>query len=233
MTQELTLYEAAPAPAVKESRGNYIMSICGQETTLKRDVHFGVIPGTKKPSLYKAGAEKIVWMYGVTTDYTLEHAVEDPENGYFFYRFRCDFRKGELLITTGYGSANSREKGCGTASGFDVANSVLKKAKKRSMVDGALLIGQLSDLFSQDMENEDFMASSNELTKKRADTDPITTQQARRIFAIGRAAGLSSDEVRDIVNIAGYDSTKKITQADYDRVCALVEAGKGASQDAD
>ena len=77
------------------------------------------------------------------------------------------------------------------------------------------------------------MASSNELTKKRADTDPITTQQARRIFAIGRAAGLSSDEVRDIVNIAGYDSTKKITQADYDRVCALVEAGKGASQDAD
>jgi hypothetical protein len=220
---ELTIYEAAPLPEISLRRGNYIVNICGQETTLKRDVHFGTIPGTKKPSLYKAGAEKIVWMYGVTTDYTLEAAVEDYEQGYFFYRFRCDFRKGDLLITTGYGSSNSRERKNGTASGFDVANTVLKIAKKRAMVDGALLVGQLSDLFSQDMENEDFMQSASELTKTLKDTDKITTQQARRIFAIGRTAGLSSDEIRDVLQARGFDSTKKITQADYEGVCEAVE----------
>ncbi|SBW02550.1 conserved hypothetical protein [uncultured Eubacteriales bacterium] len=227
MSTELTLYDAAPLPTVREVRGNYIMNICGQEQALKRDVHFGVIPGTKKPSLYKAGAEKIVWMYGVTTSYILETATEDVEKGYFFYRFRCDLIKNGLLITSGYGSANSREKGCGTASGFDVANSVLKKAKKRAMVDGALLVGQLSDLFSQDMENEDFMKTSNELTQKHGPDDPITTQQARRIFAVGRTAGLSSDEVRDVITASGYDSTKKIPQKDYDAVCSAIEsAGK-------
>lgn len=221
---ELTIYEAAPKPAIAERRGNYTISVCGQEMELKRDIHFGVIPGTKKPSLYKAGAEKIIWMYGVTTDYTLEAAVEDYEQGYFFYRFRCDFRKGDLLITTGYGSSNSRERKNGTASGFDVANSVLKAAKKRAMVDGALLIGQLSDAFSQDMENEEFMNSSNELTRKKKDTDRITTQQARRIFAIGRTSGLSSDEIRDVLQTLGFDSTKKVNQQDYEKVCAAIEA---------
>ena len=47
--------------------GNYKVRLPfgGQEKILERDVDFGVIPGTKSPSLLKAGAEKICMAYGL------------------------------------------------------------------------------------------------------------------------------------------------------------------------
>ena len=45
---------------VEPKRMNYeITAPGGVKTTLKRDVDFGVIPKTKKPSLYTSGAEQI------------------------------------------------------------------------------------------------------------------------------------------------------------------------------
>ena len=51
---------------VETKRMNYELTApSGVKTTLKRDVDFGVIPKTKKPSLYKSGAEKICFAYGL------------------------------------------------------------------------------------------------------------------------------------------------------------------------
>ena len=161
MTQELSTY-TAPA-AVVPVGDDYSVTVGQTSLLLKRDVDFGTIPGTKKPTLYKGGAERIVMTYGVSTNFTVERAVESVEvdEPFFFYLVRCSFDKampdGSIVhITDGYGSANTNEKKCGRASKWDLANTQLKIAKKRALVDGALLLGQLSNMFGQDIENEDF-----------------------------------------------------------------------------
>ena len=61
MANELVAYEAEQAVAKMTVNGNYTVSFAGMKRTLERDVDFGVIPGTKSPSLYKAGQRRFVW----------------------------------------------------------------------------------------------------------------------------------------------------------------------------
>ena len=62
MPNELTLYEAGMTLA-RAKKEDYIVTapFTGAQTTLKRNTDFGVIPGTKQPSLFKAGAQKSVF----------------------------------------------------------------------------------------------------------------------------------------------------------------------------
>ena len=133
--------------------------------------------GTKKkafdkPILYKAGAEKIAIGYGLLQHYELVSLIEhtDPAAPLFHYVFRCDLVKiyngTEYIITSGFGSANSEEKRNGFASAFDVANTAVKMAKKRALVDAVISLGGLSDIFTQDLENNEFMAKATEFLKR-------------------------------------------------------------------
>jgi len=47
---------------------------------MKPDIHYGVIPGTKKPSLYKPGAELITYMHRLSASYETEY--RDFEDGH-------------------------------------------------------------------------------------------------------------------------------------------------------
>lgn len=40
---------------------------------MKKDVHYGIIPGTQKPSIYKAGAECISFMFRLSASYECEY----------------------------------------------------------------------------------------------------------------------------------------------------------------
>lgn len=216
-------------PVEATARGkNYTVTINGQPAVkLVRDVDFGVIPGTQKPTLYKSGAERILFSMGICSRYTVEKAIEDyGEDPFFFYRVKCSlfrFVNGEEVhITDGMGSANSNERQCGRASKYDLANSRLKIAKKRAMVDACLLVGQLSNAFAQDIENEDFVGDSAKV-EVLDDNAPITTKQAKRIYAIAGANGISQSEAKRILKEAGYESSKDIKQKDYDSVCELFQ----------
>lgn len=232
MSNALTIYEAAPPAVVTVTprTGNYVLNACGHELQLDRDIHFGKIPGTKTPVLYKAGAERIVWMYGITTKYELEQAIEDYEKGFFFYRFRCELWKGDMLITMGYGSSNSRERKNGSASGFDVANTCLKIAKKRALVDGAILVGQLSGMFSQDLENESFTGASAALTNSKDPSEPITAQQVKYFYTIATRHGVTKAEAKKFLADNGIKSAKEIPSGRFDELCeALRDAGENTT----
>lgn len=54
---------------------------------MKPDVHYGVIPGTDKPSLYKSGAEKICLLFRFSTRFRVE-AVSLPD-GHREYSVYC------------------------------------------------------------------------------------------------------------------------------------------------
>jgi len=229
MANEMMVYEAEHA-VIKQSKGDYTISINGcPAVRMKRDVDFGVIPKTKTPSLFKAGAEKVCLAFGLMKRFTVESAIEQGgSEPLFFYRVRCDLIKvaqdgTEYVFSNGHGSANTAEKRNGFNTPFDAANSSLKMAEKRALVAAAISLANLSDLFSQDMENEGFMSGANDIATTLNDDSPITSKQLRRIFALANNAGLNANEAKNKIVAAGFASTKDIKQKDYDKVCALFE----------
>lgn len=227
-------------PVAYEAKGdNYelIIPTTGQRLNFVRDVDFGKIKGTEKPCLYKAGAERILMSYGVSSQFTIEACVEDfprDAEGFlkqplFFYRVRCTLTKAladgrSILITEGFGSASSMEKACGTASPWDTGNARLKIAKKRAMVDAVLTLGQLSSLFAQDIENDEFLKekSAEKIAGKvLSDEERISQARINRLYAIAGSNGFSREKAKAMLKSAGFESAKDITNKDYDDVCAM------------
>lgn len=105
-----------------------------------------------KPSLFKAGAEKIIDMLKLNTNIELITKIEDYKEGTFAYTIRCILHRGERVIE-GIGSCNSKEDKFRKQNAFTIANTILKMASKRAMVDAVLKIGCLSEAFTQDLED--------------------------------------------------------------------------------
>ena len=79
---------------------------------LIKDQDYGVIPGTKKPILFKSGAEKINDSLNLYPTFERVQVVEDWDRPLFHYAYRCTLRhRGtEIPIATGIGSCNSMEE---------------------------------------------------------------------------------------------------------------------------
>lgn len=84
--------------------GEFVKSI------LKEDLDYGVIPGTQKKSLYKAGAEKLRFVYGIGIEIEPIEAIVDNENLVVDYTYRCTARSrtGQILAQC-EGNCNSAE----------------------------------------------------------------------------------------------------------------------------
>jgi len=195
------------------------------QQTLHQNHDFGVIPGTQKPTLLKAGAEKILMMLGLRSEFEIVDSTRDFQEGFFQYQVRCKLYKGDILITEGLGSCNTKEKKYTNQDPFTIDNTVLKMAKKRALVDAALLVGSLSDIFTQDLEDMDLEGEQVSI-QKRVYTDQdgtISKAQAKRIFAL---ADGNQDIVRTIIEKYGYKRTDEIKKIDYDKICSEVEEEK-------
>lgn len=81
-------------------------------TTLVVNQDYGIIPGTKKPTLLKPGAEKIAKLLGLADSYEL---VDRQENwsgtGFFRYIVKCRLTSvaHNVVISEGLGECNSME----------------------------------------------------------------------------------------------------------------------------
>lgn len=230
MSEELVIYEGQQA-LVKASGMNYKLTspLTGAQVTLNRDTDFGIIPKTKKPSLFKAGAEKVIAAYGLLQHYTIESAIEKTDSDPFFmYTVRCDLvRVGndghEYVFTSGIGSANTKEKRNGFNGPFDSANSSLKMAQKRAMVSAAVNIGALSSMFTMDIEDSDFVESGYKSISNTQDPNArITANQVKRLFAIANSAGVNANHAKERLAILGYAKATELTQEKYDEVCELM-----------
>lgn len=192
------------------------------QETLRQNHDFGIIPGTSKPTLLKPGAEKLLMMMGLRSEFDIADSTRDFKEGFFQYQVRCKLFKGDMLVTEGLGACNTKEKKYITADPFTIDNTVLKMAKKRALIDAALMVGSLSDIFTQDLEDMDLQGETVS-NKKKYYTDQdgtISTAQAKRIFAI--AAG-DIDLVKNIVEKYGYKKSEEIKKTDYNKICKEVE----------
>jgi len=155
---------------------------------IEKDVHYGTIPGTKKPTLYKPGSEKILTTFRIAA-YPKE--VDDLST-FDEIRYRVKVHGLSMndgrLIGVGIGECSSNEEKykwrkpvCDAEfdetpedrrrevwkkydqkpykqkqvrmNPSDVANTILKMAKKRAQIDLTLTATGASDVFDQDLED--------------------------------------------------------------------------------
>ncbi len=161
-----------------------------QQEVMKADVDYGIIPGCKKPSLFKPGAELLMVTFFVAAS---EPKVVDLSNGdEIRYRLTTAIitQCTEIFLGAGVGECSSNEdkykwrkvvcegewedtdiarrrekwfKGWDGKPDYkqkqvrtnpsDVANTVLKIAKKRSIIDGVLQSLAASRIYTQDIED--------------------------------------------------------------------------------
>jgi hypothetical protein len=189
MKHELVEVRNAPLTA-GDVRANVNLIQGVMKSVMKQDVHFGIIPGTKKPTLYKAGSEKILATFRIAVDLD----VEDLSDGDSF-RYRVKARgllPDGTVVGCGIGECSTNEekykwRGAVCDEEFDdtpenrrrvkyatkwngrnkdtvkikqvrtepadLANTVLKMAKKRAQIDLTLTATGASDVFDQDIED--------------------------------------------------------------------------------
>jgi len=182
---------------------------------MKKDEHYGVIPGTPKPTLYKAGAEKLNLTFRMAPRYHVEKEI--LPNGHITFMIRCELyhiNTGNLL-GEGLGICSTLEtkyryrKGEPVDTGKLVPKAYWDKkdisliggpghtAKK---IDGRWMICTSS---AEMVENKNIADTYNtvlKIGKKRAHVDAVLTATA--------ASDIFTQDLEDMPEIA---STKKST----------------------
>jgi len=76
-----------------------------------KDIHYGVIPGTQKPTLYQAGAEKICSTFRLAPRYDVDD-LSDPQENFYRYRAKCSLHtiRDGLFVGSAMGEASSAEE---------------------------------------------------------------------------------------------------------------------------
>ena len=231
--ENLMVAEAQPALLTAKGR-NYTLNIGNMKTVLKRDIDFGVIPGTSKPSLYKSGAEAICMGYGLLQHYDIVSSAEnwDGDTPFFMYTVRCDLVKifdgKEYIFSTAFGSANTREKRNGRNDAFNGANTTLKMAMKRALTSASIAVSGLSSAFTMDVEDMGFNKTVESMTFDNTDPNtPITQAQRKRLFAIAKTYSMGTVELKAwLKDKFNLDSTNDITQTLYDAIVAELQKGE-------
>lgn len=130
------------------------------KTVMHKDEHYGTIPGTNKPTLYKSGAEKLCLTFRLSPAYRVEQT--DLPGDHREYKVVCTmthipsgqvFGEGMGMGTTMEKKYRYRRDGRENENIADTFNTVLKMAKKRAMVDAVLTCTAASDIFTQDLED--------------------------------------------------------------------------------
>lgn len=224
-----------------------------------KDTHYGIIKGCKHPSLYKPGSEVILTMFRIAVTPEVDdlstaderryrvRAVGRTPNGIHVgtgigecssneekYKWRRATCKAEFEATPidrrrvkhySDGPVNQVR-----VESEDVANTILKMAKKRAQIDLCLTATAASDVFSQDLEDmPEGVAVDHE---PAADSKPPITKPTRTSEKKADAAatdhpapGAQADEVLEFVPKA----PKKTATAKGHRYAISLPDGRWAS----
>jgi len=153
-----------------------------------KDVHYGTIPGTKKPTLYKPGSEKILSTFRIAAAPSNIEDLSNEDEVRYRVTVSGTAQSSGIFLGAGIGECSSDEEKykwrkpvCENefedaaidrrrevwkktegrpyllkqvrTQPKDVANTVLKMAKKRSQIDMTLTVTAASDVFDQDLED--------------------------------------------------------------------------------
>lgn len=185
------------------------------QQTLHQNHDFGIIPGSDKPTLLKPGAEKILMMLGLRSEFEIINSTEDFENGFFRYKIKCKLFKGDVLITEGLGACSTKEKKYRNQDGFTLDNTVLKMAKKRALIDATLTVASLSDIFTQDLEDMDLEGNSvSQQTNMKKEMKPASKSQIAYIQSMQKKLNLSDEQLQSMLAKYNVDAIEKLNSSE-------------------
>jgi len=134
---------------------------------------YGIIPGTKKKTLLKPGAEKILRLFNLGLRIRLADKEIDRHANFALFTYRAEVYhlRTSIVVAECEGSANSQEvkyrertvwrknqKGIRESVKeetpiCDVLNTLMKMAQKRAMIGATILATAASDYFNHDIES--------------------------------------------------------------------------------
>ncbi len=173
---------------------------------------YGLIPGCNKPTLLKPGAEKLCDIFGFAKHVAILDQVENWDKGIFAYTIKATLisKHSGTTEAEGLGSCNSKERRYRNQDAFSLANTILKMAKKRALVDAVLSATRSSGLFTQDMEDIGYTTVPKRPTGEpgRSTTTPVLNQ----VFALVRELGISRDDAKALLSERyGISSSSELT----------------------
>jgi len=138
--------------------------------------HYGIVPGTKKKSLWKSGAEKLCLVFRLAPRFESE---ERYDGQHLTVKSRCvlihspsnrEVGAGEAICTTKEKKYAYRKDGNRVVENLelpDLYNTIIKMANKRALVAATLTATAASDIFTQDL-GEDVYVVEDEPKKTEA-----------------------------------------------------------------
>lgn len=189
---------------IKQTMSSIVKFQTVVQSTLKQGHDYDTIPGTQKPTLLKPGAEKILMLMGLTSEYEIVEKVEDYEKEVFAYTIRCILSKGDYKIAEGLGSCNSKED----------------KYRWRWVKEEDIPLGEDKDMLKSRttnwgatqyrIENDEVCSQANtilKMAKKRAQVDATLT-----------VAALSEIFTQDIEDMRGFMQSEEMDNMKLEEV---------------
>lgn len=186
------------------------------QKSLKSGHDYDTIPGTGKPTLLKPGAEKILMMFGLTSEYEFLDKIEDYDKGVFAYTMKCILSRNGQKITEGVGSCNSKEdkyrwrwyKDADVPEGVD-KDSLKSKTNKWGKTEYKL-------------ENEEIYSQANtilKMAKKRAQVDATLT--------VASLSELFTQDIEDMKELFQQENVETMTEVESKNIKLTFGKHKG------
>ena len=140
--------------ALAQTENHYRVMVEFVKSQMKRDIDYGIMPGTKKPILLKPGSEKLLRLFNLRLHMELLNSIVDFEKPLFYFHYRCSLYKDSEMVGEADGCCNSLEVKYQKQKYkiFDLTNTICKIAQKRALVAAVLSSCGASEFFTADLE---------------------------------------------------------------------------------
>ncbi len=182
---------------------------------------YGVIPGASpKPTLFKPGAEKLNAIFGLAPVVEITNRVEDWDAGFAAYEIKVILmnKRTGAVEAEGIGNCNSRERRYKNQDAANIANTLLKMAKKRALIDATLSATRASGMFTQDLEDMDFSERNGSSSRDSRDRD-AGREKSNGFVPASRAR--EEREGRDGDGRDGDNGGNTLSEAQYGAILAI------------
>lgn len=198
---------------------------------LQKDSDYGIIPGVKKESLYKPGAEKLANIFQLGSRIIKSEKQIDLKENFAMISITVEtfhLPTGKA-ISQCEGICNSQEKKYKTRKNYstkppteevtpigDILNTLTKMAQKRAYVGAVIIATGASDFFTMDVEDmprEYFQSEQPQRETKQVKSVVMSTPQAAPQQP---TAGLSENDVPEFTSVSNEPAVNQYTKAAID-----------------
>lgn len=183
---------------------------------------YGIIPFTKKMSLLKPGAEKLLKLFGFVATFELVKEIEDWDKRFIYYRYRCTIKHGPTgtFIADAVRSCNNKEKKHANKDVYEVANTIESVAQKRALVAATVQATMASEIFDADVSENEETAPNKPITKEE---DPRRVKVTSALYGTATRHGLDDSWIHKAAKKKfGVESLSELSNTQLEEITEAI-----------